>query len=219
MRAKSVINSIGILALAIAAGAGITWMIFDRSQDDAALASGFDGDDSSTAVPVDQSSAVARPTVDGPGGVAASPQTTAEIGNETDSSDQDAEPVGDPLWDSHIRTALTRTDLNLRQKSQQLLDLAAGDNPNATVDQRLEALDHGLNLLDDDDYDEDALRFALRSDLPAELGESILTDLHGRDPDLLVGTCQKIAALQNHPLREEAQEIINFLAPELAGDN
>ena len=218
MRAKTVINSIGILLLAIAAGAGVTWLIFNRGQDDAALVSGFDGDGSSTVVAVDQSSAVVRPLVDGPGGVAENSPTNFEVGSDPQMPDEDAESAGDPLWDSHVRTALTRSDLNLRQKSQQLLDLAAADNPSATVDQRLEALDHGLNLLDDEDYDEDALRLALRSDLPAELGESILTDLHGRDPELLVGTCQKIAAVQNHPLREEAQEIVNFLAPELAGD-
>jgi hypothetical protein len=218
VRAKSVIKSTAILVLAIAAGAGITWLFFDRSQDDIALGPGFDGEASSTVAPDEAPSAAVAPlSVDGPGEIVATPPNTDhEIGNDPEMPDEGPTPAGDPRWDANVRTTLTRSDLSLRQKSQQLLDLAAADNPSATVDQRLEALDHGLNLLDDEDYDEDALRLALRSDLPAELGESILTDLHGRAPELLVGTCRKIAALEDHPLREEAQEIVNFLGTEVA---
>jgi hypothetical protein len=212
VRTKSVINSIGILLLAIAVGAGITWMIFDRSQDDAVLTTGFDGDDT-VVVSVEQAGTAMPPVGDNASDATIVPESSDQDASVVDQPDPD--PVEDPLWDARIRSALTSSDLNLRQKSQQLLDLASVGSGGASVEQRLEALDHGLNLLDDEDYDEDALRLALRSDLPAELGESILIDLHGRDPELLVGTCQKIAALQNHPLREEAEEIVSFLAPEL----
>ena len=187
-------------------------MIFDRSQDDADLTTGFDGDNT-VVVSVGQTGTATPPVGDNAADTTAVPESSDQDANAVKQPDPD--PAEDPLWDARIRSALTSSDLNMRQKSQQLLDLASVSSGGASVEQRLEALDHGLNLLDDEDYDEDALRLALRSDLPAELGESILTDLHGRDPELLVGTCQKIAALQNHPLREEAEEIVSFLAPEL----
>lgn len=209
MRAKSAIKSIAVLLLAVAVGAGVTWILFDRSQNDLSSLGSMDG---GTAVVVGADNGVESTDE------AIQLSTTAEPTSSGEGADTEEQAVpeaaGDSRWDDRIRSALTSSSLNLRQKSQQLLGLAAADG-SASLDQRLEALDHGLNLVADEDYEEDALRLALRSDLPPELGESILTDLHGRDPELLVGTCQKIAALEDHPLREEALEIVSFMAPEL----
>ena len=118
-------------------------------------------------------------------------------------------PTSVEAWNEQIGVVLTDPEMPMRQRSQQLLAMVARDD--ATIDQRLDALHHGLNLLADEDYWDDALALGLRSDLPKEISETMFNDLHGRDTKLLLATCDEIVKVEGHPFLEEAKGVMEFL--------
>lgn len=122
------------------------------------------------------------------------PESTQEVGSS---------------WDDRLGVALTEEGIDLRDRSKVLLGMV--NEPNATVEQRLEALNHGLNLVEDENYWEDALPLGLQNDLPEEVSEMIFADLHNRDLKLLKGFCDEVVKLENHPLQEQAQGVKEFI--------
>ncbi|MEM7010251.1 MAG: hypothetical protein AAF585_02105 [Verrucomicrobiota bacterium] len=121
-------------------------------------------------------------------------------------------------WNDRLGEALTSEGLEMRDRAKMLLTMV--NDSNADLEQRLEALNHGLNLVADENYWDDALPLGLRSDLPKELGDTMFADLHNRDIKLLTGFCEEVVKLENHPLREEAQGVIDFIGTPgaIAGD-
>lgn len=124
--------------------------------------------------------------------------------NPTSGSSNNVDP-----WADRIGNALTSGEIPMRDRSKLLLEIA-GDR-NAPTSQRLDALSHGLNLLDDENYWTDALPLGLKTDLPVELGETIFTELHDRDIKLYTAVCEEIMKVEDHPLRQDAQDAVDFL--------
>lgn len=160
--------------------------------------------------------AIATQPATSPNPLATTPETPAAAENPV--SEAPPTPADQRDWNERIGEALTGENYaSMRQRSQALLKMA-GD-PNGTTEQRIDALEHGLNLLEDENYWDDVLPLGLRKDLPAEINETIFAELHGRDTKLLTAFCQEIGKIEGHPLAEDAKGVLDFISPPEVVDN
>jgi len=120
--------------------------------------------------------------------------------------------------DGEITAVLTDDTLTFLQSADRLVTLAARkDLPEAS---RLEALEHALHLVDDDEeYAEHMLPLIRRSDLPAALHEAVDHDLYKRNPSTLLRMSLEILKMPLHPLRDNARESLEFFLDEELGNN
>ena len=111
-------------------------------------------------------------------------------------------------WEARIEELLANQDITTRDASRELLAMAGeakGPEP-----LRIDALQHGLNLLDDENYLQDALALATNPALPEEINDILFADLHNRDQSISVPVAERIAKTPGHPLAEEAQDFADF---------
>ncbi|MBL9154409.1 MAG: hypothetical protein JNK37_18105 [Verrucomicrobiales bacterium] len=111
-------------------------------------------------------------------------------------------------WEARIEELLANQDITTRDASRELLAMAGeakGPEP-----LRIDAVQHGLNLLDDENYLQDALALATNPALPEEINDILFADLHNRDQSISVPVAERIAKTPGHPLAEEAQDFADF---------
>ncbi|MCP5540491.1 MAG: hypothetical protein H7A53_07690 [Akkermansiaceae bacterium] len=115
-------------------------------------------------------------------------------------------------WDERISELLTNQDITNRDAARELIAMAA--DKRGTDDQRIDAVEHALNLVDDETYTEDALALAVDPSLPEEMQEILFADLHNRDPEISVPVADRISKVKGHPLAEEAKDFVDFFRDE-----
>lgn len=111
-------------------------------------------------------------------------------------------------WDNQIADLLTDTTIEHREAGQKLAAIAAQNN--APEEVRIDAIQHALNLIGDEEYMEDMMTLAVRDDLPEEMQEIIFSDLHNRPQEVSVPVAKEIARLEKHPLALEAKDFVDF---------
>ncbi|MCB1230648.1 MAG: hypothetical protein KDN19_10300 [Verrucomicrobiae bacterium] len=118
-------------------------------------------------------------------------------------SEQDRE-----IWDNQIADLLTDTTIENREAGQKLAAIAA--NNSAPEEVRIDAIQHALNLIGDEEYLEDMMALAARTDIPEEMQEIIFSDIHNRPEEISVPVAKEIARQKDHPLAQEAQDFVDF---------
>lgn len=111
-------------------------------------------------------------------------------------------------WDNQIADLLTDTTIEHREAGQKLAAIAARNN--APEEVRIDAIQHALNLIGDEEYMEDMMTLAVRDDLPEEMQEIIFSDLHNRPQEVSVPVAKEISRLEKHPLALEAKDFVEF---------
>lgn len=112
------------------------------------------------------------------------------------------------VWDTRISDLLTDESIEHREAGQKLAAIAAQSD--APEEVRVDAIQHALNLIGDEEYIEDLMTLAVRTDLPEEMQEIIFSDLHNRPQEISVPVAKEIGRLANHPLAEEARDFVEF---------
>jgi hypothetical protein len=153
----------------------------------------------------------------------AAPSLEAPVGPITRPVDSSPSPVerpvagspgstsGDPpsvQWEERIQNILADQSVSVEQASRRLLAMA-GDSAGPET-QRVDALLHGLNLISDSDYLQEALPLFTRIDLPRGMNEIVLSDLYNRQPEISLPAAKAIGAVTGHPLAESARELVDF---------
>ncbi|MCB1062133.1 MAG: hypothetical protein KDN20_04330 [Verrucomicrobiae bacterium] len=126
--------------------------------------------------------------------------TAPENANETTASRE--------VWDNQIADLLTNNAIENREAGQQLAAIAAKSE--APEEVRVDAIQHALNLIGDEEYMDDMMALAVRTDLPEEMNEIIFSDLHNRPQEISVPVAKEIGRLAKHPLAEEARDFVEF---------
>lgn len=120
-----------------------------------------------------------------------------------------AAPVGSrEVWDNQIADLLTDDSIENRAAGQKLAEIAAKND--APEEVRIDAIQHALNLIGDEEYMDDLMALAVRTDLPEEMNEIIFSDLHNRPQEISVAVAKEIGRLAKHPLAEEARDFVEF---------
>ncbi len=148
--------------------------------------------------------------------MAGNPETgvTGQQPTETVTNEPMAEPAPDgpelprEEWDNQIADLLTDTTIEHREAGQKLAAIAAQNN--APEEVRIDAIQHALNLIGDEEYMEDMMNLAVRSDIPEEMQEIIFSDLHNRPQEVSVPVAKEIARVKDHPLALEAKDFVEF---------
>lgn len=112
------------------------------------------------------------------------------------------------VWDNQIADLLTDTNIENREAGQKLAAIAA--NNKAPEEVRIDAIQHALNLIGDEEYMEDMMALAARTDIPEEMQEIIFSDIHNRPEEISVPVAKEIARQKDHPLAQEAQDFVDF---------
>lgn len=120
------------------------------------------------------------------------------------------------VWDTRISDLLIDESIEHREAGQKLAAIAA--QPDAPEEVRVDAIQHALNLIGDEEYIEDLMTLAVRTDLPEEMQEIIFSDLHNRPQEISVPVAKEIGRLANHPLAQEARDFVEFFEDDDFGD-
>lgn len=154
---------------------------------------------------------IAVPGVTGAGG----PARTFISGGDTTASSVTLSPVKtvDPAhWEARIEELIANPDITTSDAIRELLAMA-GD-PRGAEALRIDAVEHGLNLLEDEDYFRDAIALAINPSLPEAINDILFADLHNRDQSISVAVAGRIAKTPGHPLAEEAKDFVDFFEEE-----
>ena len=192
-----------LVAAVIAVGIGLVVVMFRTGSDTRPSKA---APEASATAPAPKAAATTTP------GGSAPVQTLAPSGTEAAAAPAGTLPpvkTVDPAnWEARIEELLANQDISTRDASRELLAMAA--DAKGTEQLRIDALQHGLNLLEDDNYLQDALALAATPDLPEEINDILFADLHNRDPEISVPVADKIAKTAGHPLAEEAKDFVDF---------
>jgi len=119
-------------------------------------------------------------------------------------------------WQDKISSALADDTISNQVAVQRLLSLAKDPNVDETV--RLDALEHSLNLTDDEEFGE-VLPILTDTSAPVEMLDSALTDLYNRGDRVKLESVLEVAKIPDHPLHEDAIELLEFYVDENYGDD
>lgn len=111
-------------------------------------------------------------------------------------------------WEARIDELLSNRNITPRAASRELFAMAGDSKGPGQL--RIDAAEHGFNLLDDENYLEDALALATNPRLPEEIYEILFADLHNRDESVSVPVAERIAKTPGHPLAEDARDFADF---------
>jgi hypothetical protein len=133
-----------------------------------------------------------------PGGDAAPPAVTMPSASTVDPA----------RWEARIEELLANPDINTSEAIRELFAMAGdGRGPEAL---RIDAVEHGLNLLEDEDYFRDAIALATNPGLPEEINDILFADLHNRAPSISAAVAERIAKTPGHPLAQDAKDFVDF---------
>lgn len=154
------------------------------------------------------SEAAASPSVAPlPSNGGAFPAALADPSNEREAEDYWDEKIDDAILDFADKDDVVR---------QRLFAIAADDK--VPANSRIRALEHGLNLLDDEHYRE-ALPFLLEGQATDEMREAVFFDLQGRGDPLKLSACVEIIKRRDHPFTTQAGELLQFFTREDLGSD
>lgn len=142
-------------------------------------------------------------------GVAASPGGEAPVVTFTPAGAPPPVRTLDPArWEARIDELLSNRNITPRAASRELFAMAGDAKGPGPL--RIDAAEHGFNLLEDENYLEDALALATNPRLPEEIYEILFADLHNRDESVSVPVAERIAKTPGHPLAEDARDFADF---------
>jgi hypothetical protein len=120
------------------------------------------------------------------------------------------------------------TDADWEQKLEDILLSGDDDNakadhilaliPNAPPDAQVELSQHLVNMVQDDHYD-DVAQLLTNSATPAAVSTVLMNDLLNRNNDLKLPMLLDVARDDNHPLADQAREMLELLTQEDDGTN
>ncbi len=117
--------------------------------------------------------------------------------------------TADPAqWEARIDELLSNQAISPRAAARELFAMAGDSQGPRQL--RIDAAEHGFNLLEDANYLEDALALSTNTGLPEEIYEILFADLHNRDESVSVPVAERIAKTPGHPLAEEARDFADF---------
>ena len=202
-------NKVGlalITAMIVAAVVGAILMLQPEPQSDHDWA-GANGANGAAKTPTATTPQEETPLPDAP--PLPSPQPTAAP-KSTASESQLAE------WQDKISSALADDSISNQVAVQRLLSLAK--DPKVDEDVRLDALEHSLNLTEDEEFGE-VLPLLTDKSVPVDMLDSALTDLYNRGDRVKLESVLEVAKVPEHPLHEDAIELLEFYVDENYGDD
>lgn len=130
------------------------------------------------------------------------------------------QPTADPArvaqWEETISNALADDSISNQEAVKRLLALSY----NTKVDEqiRLDALEHSLNLSEDEEFGT-ILPLLKDKNTPVEMLDSALNDLYNRGDRVKLESLLEVAKVPDHPLHEDAVELLEFYVDENFGDD
>ena len=113
------------------------------------------------------------------------------------------------IWERTIAGVIMDDKLTNDQAAAALMEVAR--NPNAPDQQRLDALEHAINLLSDDIYSEEILALVKSGRATNEQLETVIFSLHDRSGKAQLVTALSIAQINTTPIAEEAFDLLSFM--------
>ena len=191
MRNSNVSRILGILALAVIVGVLIGWWVSRTPK-------GLENI-TQPEVPDLALSKSAPPSLQPP---------KEEMATETDSADPNA-PFDPALWDEKLDEILGDADDDTDRKANQLLELMEKVGPDAQE----EIAGHVVNLIDDKDFHK-AAKYLTNAEVPEAISSVFMNDLYNRDEVMKMPLLLAVARNDNHPLREEAKDLLELYREE-----
>ncbi|MDC0292027.1 hypothetical protein OAK81_01905 [Verrucomicrobiales bacterium] len=135
-----------------------------------------------------------------------SPKSDTLISKTDDTSVSNPSEAG--TTEAQLDEILRDTEQPNHVVAQKLLAIAADRSSSKQI--RTDALTHGLDLIDPQNYQENAIQpILLNPNAPRELQQIVWDDLADHeDPELLETTARNLSETEGHPLQEEAAEWI-----------
>ncbi len=140
-----------------------------------------------------------------------SPNVTGRMERGRDPAPLEDRPVPAEAVLEEIEAVLRNASVSSEAAAEKLLEIASKSR--VPERGRLEALEHGLNLLEDADYD--IVRALIEDpETPRTLLDLLIFDLHGREERVVLETALELARREDHPLAEEGRELLLFFLEE-----
>lgn len=191
------IRVVAVLALAGAVGIFIGWWV------------GREGDVAPINVPPVTNSPVILPLAPLPDRTADNfPPSHAAIASNDETASQ---PDGD--WEQKLEDILLSGDDD-NAKADHILALI----PTAPPDAQVELSQHLVNMVQDDHYS-DAAQLLTNSATPAAVSTVLMNDLLNRGNNIKLPMLLAVARDDNHPLKDQAREMLELLTQEDDGTN
>lgn len=147
------------------------------------------------------------------------PDTTAAMASRNSEENQRVATAADTaadtaarsaeFWRAHLAELLNNDHLPDRELGQKLATIAS--DTQTPVGARVNAITQALVFTDDDDYDQDMKKLAVRADLPESVHTVILDDLMHRDPAAILPAAREIASTSGHPLSGAVGELVKSI--------
>ena len=127
--------------------------------------------------------------------------------------------VASQEWEEKIDVLLEDDTIPNEQAAEKLLEITL--DASAPLPARLDALEHGLNLIEDEDFN-NLIGNAMdqgKNELPADLMQAILDDTYNRSNIIQVTTALKVIQGQHSEIKEEAIELLEFQTEQEHGED
>ena len=111
-------------------------------------------------------------------------------------------------WEDHMDEILT-SETDTRRKAEDLLDML----PKVNEEAKIELAGHIVNLVEDDQYARVA-PYLTNAAVPEVVSSVFMNDLYNRANSLKLPLVLAVARTENHPLREEAKDLLELYIEE-----
>jgi hypothetical protein len=192
-----VVRVLGVLVLAGGVGVFIGWM---KSRD---------GDIQPVAVPA----ASNQPTVDIAPEAEPSPPATKRTRITRPKPAPDSPLPGTAEWEKQLDDVLL-ADIDPNLKADRILAMI----PTAPSNAQVELTQHLVNMVQDDHYD-GAAQLLTNSTTPAAISTVLMNDLLNRNNTLKLPMLLAVASDSDHPLKDQARDMLELLIQEDDGTN
>ena len=129
------------------------------------------------------------------------PTPAPEAGGTNSSEEADA-------WEDKLDEILT-SETDTTQKGEDLLDMM----PKVNEEAQIELAGHIVNLVDDDHYARIA-PYLTNAAVPEAVSSIFMNDLYNRANSLKLPLVLAVARTENHPLRDEAKDLLELYIEE-----
>jgi hypothetical protein len=192
-----VVRVLGVLVLAGGVGVFIGWM---KSRD---------GDIQPVAVPA----ASNQPTVDSAPEAEPPPPATKRTRITRPKPAPDSPLPGTAEWEKQLDDVLL-ADIDPNLKADRILAMI----PTAPSNAQVELTQHLVNMVQDDHYD-GAAQLLTNSTTPAAISTVLMNDLLNRNNTLKLPMLLAVASDSDHPLKDQARDMLELLIQEDDGTN
>jgi len=199
-----VFRGVAVLALAVGLGVVCAWL-WSRQGDVTPVAV-------SPAAASNQPLAMAAPAVQAPA-PAPAPEPSSIVPKPAHLTSTAPTEEGDADWEQKLDDILLGDD-DENGKADKILALI----PTAPADHKQELAQHLVNMVQDDHYDGTA-EMLTNSATPVEVSDVLMNDLLNRNNNLKLPMLLAIARNNDHPLKDQALDLLGLLTQEDNGTN